>query len=318
MSWVSVGNLKGETGPKGEKCVPVFRLDDDGNLYVDSCGGSSVESTSLTASASNTEIATGDSAVIEATLKDSDGNPVQGVDINFYSGSVVLGTKQTNASGIATYTYTGTAKGDVPISAIFTGTDEYLGSASDELIIEDCLVLDSLTSDTGVLNPVSGTAVCTYSDSGCTFSQTGTSQSNIGFADAGVEPHVIVEFDLSVISGSVNFGIQAAINSYSGTAICWIGHNSNNTFYFDSSYTVCSYNLKDSVSANGTVEDGSRMKVYMYPAMWILYMNGEYVGGYGHKMNIGNIFPFFYINSGRSFKVANLKVKYFDFNLDLW
>lgn len=310
---------KGDTGATGEKCIPTFRLASNGDLYVNSCGGGSskAKSTTLNASLSKTEIAKNDTSVVNATLKDSDGNPINGVDINFYSGSVVLGTSQTNASGIATYTYTGTAKGNIYISAIFHGNDTYLGSASDELLIEDCIVLDPLTSDTGLLNVVSGTAICTYSDSGCTFTQTGSSQSNIGFADDGVKPHVVIEFDLTVISGSINFGIEAGLNSYSGTAICWLGHNSNHTFYFDSNYTVCNYS-KSNVLFNGLVNPGSKIKLYIYPAMWILYMNGEYVGGYGHKINIDNIFPFFYINSGRSFKVANLKMKYFDFNLDLW
>ena len=310
---------KGDTGATGEKCIPTFRLASNGDLYVNSCGGGSskAKSTTLNASLSKTEIAKNDTSVVNATLKDSDGNPINGVDINFYSGSVVLGTSQTNASGIATYTYTGTAKGDIYISAIFHGNDTYLGSASDELLIEDCIVLDPLTSNTGLLNVVSGTAICTYSDSGCTFTQTGSSQSNIGFADDGVKPHVVIEFDLTVISGSINFGIEAGLNSYSGTAICWLGHNSNHTFYFDSNYTVCNYS-KSNILFNGLVNPGSRIKLYIYPAMWILYMNGEYVGGYGHKINIDNIFPFFYINSGRSFKVANLKMKYFDFNLDLW
>lgn len=93
--------------------------------------------TTLTVSASGT-VYPGAAVVLHASLQPA----VSGASIVFANGSTVLSSVQTDASGVATYTWTAPAVGTYSVSASFAATGNYAGATSAAVSV-------------GVVNPVS-------------------------------------------------------------------------------------------------------------------------------------------------------------------
>jgi hypothetical protein len=67
-------------------------------------------------------------------LKDEDGNPIQGVNMDFqiYDGTswTSIGSASTDSSGIASLSYTPSSTGSFQVKAVFGGTTNYASSSS--------------------------------------------------------------------------------------------------------------------------------------------------------------------------------------------
>ena len=111
----------------GDKSNIVCRLSDvsDGsavsgatvNLYADSEVIPTVSSVSLSGDKSVLSAYDSDTLVLSATVKDQRGNGMSGQSVVFKRGSTTLATKQTNSSGVASYTYSAAGSGDLSFTA---------------------------------------------------------------------------------------------------------------------------------------------------------------------------------------------------------
>jgi len=76
----------------------------------------------------------GNAATLKATLKDENGNPIQGMNVDFqiYDGAswTSIGSASTDSSGIASLSYTPSSTGSFQVKAVFGGTTNYASSSS--------------------------------------------------------------------------------------------------------------------------------------------------------------------------------------------
>ena len=104
-------------------------------IYELSNGGSVVQPTpssvSLTIDKSILSYVDNETATLTATVLDSNDDPIENVTVTFYNDSTSMGTATTNASGVATKSYSSTGVGDVGFSA-------EVGSLTDTITVEDC------------------------------------------------------------------------------------------------------------------------------------------------------------------------------------
>jgi hypothetical protein len=141
----------------GDKSNIVCRLSDvsDGsavsgatvNLYADSDAIPTVSSVVLTGDKSVLSAYDSDKLTLTATVKDQNGNAMQGQSVVFKQGSTTLATKQTNSSGVATYTYSATGSGDVSFTASVGNISSSSVSVSDVYFHRDTEY--SLTKSSG-------------------------------------------------------------------------------------------------------------------------------------------------------------------------
>ena len=100
----------------------------------------------LTADKSILSYADSESATLSATVLDGSSNPLEDITVEFFKGSVSLGTATTNSSGIATKTYASAGVGDVSFTA------EVGMISSETYSIEDCWLYHSQYSNDETLN----------------------------------------------------------------------------------------------------------------------------------------------------------------------
>jgi len=85
----------------------------------------------------------GKECTIEATLKDENDNPLHNMDIDFYvcgTGCMDwIGTAKTDSNGVASLTYTFPRARTYNVTAIFSGTTNYVQSSSEYV---DIIIID--------------------------------------------------------------------------------------------------------------------------------------------------------------------------------
>ena len=83
-----------------------------------------------------------DNCTLTATLYDNNNTPMEGLNVVFKNGDIVLDTITTDSSGVATYTYNSQGVGDVTITAECMNLTKTLS-------IEDCILANVNASYTG-------------------------------------------------------------------------------------------------------------------------------------------------------------------------
>ena len=83
-----------------------------------------------------------DNCVLTATLYDNNNTPMEGLNVVFKNGNIVLDTITTDSRGVATYTYNSQGVGDVTITAECMDLQETCS-------IEDCIIANVNASYTG-------------------------------------------------------------------------------------------------------------------------------------------------------------------------
>lgn len=181
----------------GDKSKVTCRLSDasDGsavsgatvNLYADSDYTPTVSSIVLTSDKSVLSAYDSDTLVLSATVKDQLGNGMSGESVVFKKGSTTLATKQTNSSGVASYTYSATGSGDVSFTAS-------VGSIVSEIYeLEDCYYANLTEQSVTTSSTTVYSALCT------------------GIEDI-MDSNFVLEFDINSISGSgggLNIGAKS-------------------------------------------------------------------------------------------------------------
>ena len=97
----------------------------------------SVASVALTGTSNILSNYHNETCTLTATVLDTNNQAVSGETVTFYNGSTSMGTATTNASGVATKTYSSTGAGDVSFTA------ECSSVTSSAYTVEDCLWFDA-------------------------------------------------------------------------------------------------------------------------------------------------------------------------------
>ena len=129
------------------------------------------DSITLTADKSILSYADSESATLTATVLDSNNSPVSGETVTFYNGSTSMGTATTNASGVATKSYSAAGAGDVSFTA---GVRSLV---SEICVVEDCWDYDTLFTDKSKFTNNGGVSASYGSSSGLTIRGNRTSDS---------------------------------------------------------------------------------------------------------------------------------------------
>lgn len=104
------------------------------------------------------------SAVLTATVFDSDGDVMSNQEVTFMKNNVVVGTATTNNDGVAEYTYTAVGAGDVSFKA------KIENKTSSACLIEDYVVYDTANVDKSsnypIISPGASTLSISHDSSG--------------------------------------------------------------------------------------------------------------------------------------------------------
>ena len=100
---------------------------------------------SISIGSSTPVIQSGDTASITGSLYES-GLPVQNATLDVYKNGTKVGTASTGSTGVASYTYTGVADGEVEFQF------KYGSISSETFVVTDCIKYDGGTSNTSHLS----------------------------------------------------------------------------------------------------------------------------------------------------------------------
>ena len=161
----------------------------------------------LTADKSILSYADSESATLSATVLDGSSNPLEDITVEFFKGSVSLGTATTNSSGIATKTYASAGVGDVSFTA------EVGMISSETYSIQDCLYYDTQTTDKSRYTVTSGSASVTYSSNGVTVKGTANSDTYVKNTALTLPSSYVLEVEVGgMVGSSGNYGGFCADN----------------------------------------------------------------------------------------------------------
>ena len=125
-----------QSGLKLQSADALFTSDQ----YIDEAGGLILESSTLTVgfltttmTATPVTATAGTATTLTSTLKDTTGNPLSGMNVDYYIGSQKVGTAKTDASGISSLQYTPNTAGTYTIKASYVGNQEGGKFASSEI-----------------------------------------------------------------------------------------------------------------------------------------------------------------------------------------
>ena len=245
-----------------------------------------VTSVSLTSDKSILSYADSQSAILSATVLDSNDDPMSGVTVEFFNGSTSMGTADTNSSGVATKSYASAGSGDVSFTAV-------VGTISSETYeVEDCIFYGINTS--AFIIP-----------SNTTF----TSDGDKITATTSTTGEKIVYFN-HTFSNNDNWVFENEV-AYKGEseqllAIIW----NDNTFYGGAGYGenyVYSY-MGSQTKKTHTVAIGDKFIVRRENGTTSVYINGDLIESktVSHKstFKVG-----YFINKGRTQYYKNIKIK---------
>ena len=160
----------------------LFIADTDNNVIRGILNGRAIvvdrAPTSTTVTSSASPVVVGQSVTFTATVMPSSADTLApgSATVTFYSGTVVLGTAQSNSKGVATFTTSALAAGNHSISAVYAGDANELASTSNTLNIP--VVQATTTTLASSVSPsVQGQSVtftATVSASGSSSVPTGT------------------------------------------------------------------------------------------------------------------------------------------------
>ena len=209
----------------------------DGTDYYEDCVSSAVsvvvnsvtpvaDSISMTADKSILSYADSESATLSATVLDQFDAPMENETVEFFNGSTSMGTATTNASGIATKSYSSTGAGDINFTA-------EVGSLVSEIYeLEDCKKYISTYSKSNGSSVTWDTPFYQTGSSDCEISFKMKTTSNSGFL-------------------AMNWGKTSNDSPYSIRPM--IAFGKKQTSLYDSSGTETSYAFNDPISTNTDV-----------------------------------------------------------------
>jgi len=295
--------------PSTGEVTKVFKFDGD-NLY----NGASVtvnwtvvpvESPQISISASTLIGEVGDDLPI--TLSSNLKNTALTVLLN---DADVTDSVTTDNTGNAVFNYNCNGAGDVNVKVKYlSGTNVYY---SNILNLEDCLVYDTMTSESDRWVRTSDIIVNIDSE-GTKFSTNSNSEQQYRLPSKYFTPPYTIEFDWITGGGNQKMGFELYPDTtYSGDT-CWFGSHwdSGANKFIISTYPSSTSSSKTEAYITRDINPNDHLKFIVEPNNVKLYQNGELILNKHQGKTCDTQYFCFYTNRNRIQKVKNLKIKHY-------
>lgn len=295
--------------PRTGEVTNVFKFDGD-NLY----NGASVtakwtvvpaESPQISISASTLIGEVGDDLPI--TLSSNLKNTALTVLLN---DSEVADSVTTDNTGNAVFNYNCNGAGDVNVKVKYlSGTNVYY---SNILNLEDCLVYDTMTSESDRWVRTSDIIVNIDSE-GTKFSTNSNSEQQYRLPSKYFTPPYTIEFDWVDGGGNQKMALELWPDTkYSGDT-CWYGSHwdSGANKFIISTYPSSTSSSKTEANITQDINPNDHLKFIVEPNNVKLYQNGELILSKHQGKTCDTQYFCFYTNKNRIQKVKNLKIKHY-------
>lgn len=210
-----------------------------------------------------------------------------------------------------TLNYTCTGKGDVSVKAkVVRGTEV---TYSNILNLEDCLVYDTMTSESDRWVRTSDIIVNIDSE-GTKFSTNSNSEQKYKLPSKYFTPPYTIEFDWVDGGGNQKMALELYPDAkYSEDNICWYGSHwdSGANKFIISTYPSSTSSSKTEANITRDINPNDHLKFIVESNNVKLYQNGELILSKHQGKTCDTQYFCFYTNKNRIQKVKNLKIKHY-------
>lgn len=214
----------------------------------------------------------------------------------------------TDNTGNAVFNYNCNGAGDVNVKVKYLyGTNVYY---SNILNLEDCLVYDTMTSESDRWVRTSDIIVNIDSE-GTKFSTNSNSEQQYRLPSKYFTPPYTIEFDWVDGGGNQKMALQLCPNAeYSGDTFWYGSHwDSGANKFIISTYPSSTSSSKTEVNITRDINPNDHLKFIVEPNNVKLYQNGELILNKHQGKTCDTQYFCFYTNKNRIQKVKNLKIK---------
>lgn len=216
----------------------------------------------------------------------------------------------TDNTGNAVFNYNCNGAGDVNVKVKYlSGTNVYY---SNILNLEDCLVYDTMTSESDRWVRTSDIIVNIDSE-GTKFSTNSNSEQQYRLPSKYFTPPYTIEFDWVDGGGNQKMALELWPDTkYSGDT-CWYGSrwDSGANKFIISTYPSSTSSSKTEANITRSINPNDHLKWIVEPDNVKLYQNGELILSKHQGKTCDTQYFCFYTNKNRIQKVKNLKIKHY-------
>lgn len=297
-----------KTSVSGEQ-KPVFKFDGD-NLY----NGASVTAKWTVVPAESPEISISASTLIGEV---GDDLPIQ-LQSNLKNTALtvllndaeIVDSVTTDNAGNAVFNYNCNGAGDVEVKVKYVnGANVYY---SNILTVEDCLVYDTMTSESDRWVRTSDIIVNIDSE-GTKFSTNSNSEQKYKLPSKYFTPPYTIEFDWVNGGGNQKMGLELYPNNQYSEDTLWYGSHwdSGANKFIISTYPSSTSSSKTEANITQSINPNDHLKFIVEPNNVKLYQNGELILNKYQGKTCDTQYFCFYTNKNRIQKVKNLKIKHY-------
>lgn len=222
----------------------------------------------------------------------------------------VVDSVTTDNTGNAVFNYNCNGAGDVNVKVKYLyGTNVYY---SNILNLEDCLVYDTMTSESDRWVRTSDIIVNIDSE-GTKFSTNSNSEQQYRLPSKYFTPPYTIEFDWVDGGGNQKMALELWPDTkYSGDT-CWYGSHwdSGANKFLISTYPSSTSSSKTEANITRDINPNDHLKFIVEPNNVKLYQNGELILSKHQGKTCDTQYFCFYTNKNRIQKVKNLKIKHY-------
>ena len=216
----------------------------------------------------------------------------------------------TDNTGNAVFNYNCNGAGDVNVKVKYLyGTNVYY---SNILTVEDCLVYDTMTSESDRWVRTSDIIVNIDSE-GTKFSTNSNSEQKYKLPSKYFTPPYTIEFDWVDGGGNQKMGLELYSDvTYSGDTFWYGSHwDSGANKFIISTYPSSTSSSKTEANITRDINPNDHLKFIVEPNNVKLYQNGELILNKHQGKTCDTQYFCFYTNRNRIQKVKNLKIKHY-------
>jgi len=216
----------------------------------------------------------------------------------------------TDNTGNAVFNYNCNGAGDVNVKVKYLyGTNVYY---SNILTVEDCLVYDTMTSESDRWVRTSDIIVNIDSE-GTKFSTNSNSEQKYKLPSKYFTPPYTIEFDWVDGGGNQKMGLELYPDAkYSGDTFWYGSHwDSGANKFIISTYPSSTSSSKTEANITRSINPNDHLKFIVEPNNVKLYQNGELILNKYQGKTCDTQYFCFYTNKNRIQKVKNLKIKHY-------
>lgn len=222
----------------------------------------------------------------------------------------VVDRVNTDNAGNAVFNYNCNGAGDVEVKVKYVnGANVYY---SNILTVEDCLVYDTMTSESDRWVRTSDIIVNIDSE-GTKFSTNSNSEQKYKLPSKYFTPPYTIEFDWVNGEGNQKMGLELyPDNQYSGDTLWYGSHwDSGANKFIISTYPSSTSSSKNEADITRSINPNDHLKYIVEPNNVKLYQNGELILSKYQGKTCDTQYFCFYTNKNRIQKVKNLKIKHY-------